>query len=42
MKLADSTANLEIKNIFKSLAHEEANHKLRFELEYDEMIFEGN
>ena len=42
MKLADRIPNIALKNIFKSLAHEEANHKLRFELEYDEMIFEGN
>ncbi len=41
-KLAESTDDKNLKNLFKSLAHEEANHKLRFEIEYDEMIFEGN
>ncbi len=40
--LAKATKDHNFKNLFLSLAHEEANHKLRFELEYDHVIFEGN
>lgn len=40
--LAASTASPEIKTIFLSLAAEEANHKLRFELEYDNEIMTEN
>ena len=32
----------EIKNLFLSLAFEEANHKLRFEIEYDENVLREN
>ncbi|MHC4133195.1 MAG: ferritin family protein [Planctomycetota bacterium] len=37
-QLAAQTADPEIKEVFLSLAQEEAKHKLRFELEYDEEI----
>lgn len=40
--LANKVSDQNHKNLFMSLAHEEANHKLRFELEYDSVIFEGN
>lgn len=42
MKLAETAPDITLRNMFKSLACEEANHKLRFELEYDQMVFEGN
>jgi rubrerythrin len=32
----------ELKNIFLTLAQEEAKHKLRFELEYDEFVLRDN
>ena len=31
-----------LKSLFKSLAQEESKHKLRFELEYDELIINNN
>jgi rubrerythrin len=37
-QLAAQTVDQEIKEVFLSLAQEEAKHKLRFELEYDEEI----
>ena len=40
--LADRAPNEEIKNLFLTLAHEEANHKLRFEIEYDEYVLREN
>lgn len=40
--LADRADNEEIKELFLSLAHEEANHKLRFEIEYDERVLREN
>lgn len=40
--LAASTANAELQEIFASLAQEEAKHKLRFELEYDDYILTEN
>jgi rubrerythrin len=41
-KLANSTENAELKKIFSRLAVEEANHKLKFELEYDEFVLKDN
>jgi rubrerythrin len=40
--LAKGVGNPELKKIFSNLAQEEANHKLRFELEYDEHILSDN
>ncbi len=40
--LADRSESDEIKNFFLALAHEEANHKLRFEIEYDEHVLRDN
>ncbi|MHC4265548.1 MAG: ferritin family protein [Planctomycetota bacterium] len=37
-ELAAQTTDSEIKEVFLSLAQEEAKHKLRFEMEYDEVI----
>jgi len=38
LDLADAAENQELKNTFLALAQEEAKHKLRFELEYDENV----
>ena len=40
--LAELTNDEKIKNTFLSLAQEEAKHKLRFEVEYDETILTEN
>lgn len=40
--LAETAPNDRVRNIFLALAQEEAKHKLRFELEYDELIMEEN
>jgi rubrerythrin len=40
--LAQKVSNPELKKIFSNLAQEEASHKLRFELEYDEHILSDN
>ena len=40
--LAAETADAEVKQIFEGLAQEEAKHKLRFEIEYDDMILTEN
>jgi rubrerythrin len=40
--LAAQTDDAEAKQIFESLAQEEAKHKLRFEVEYDDMILTEN
>ena len=42
LDLAALAPNEEIKNIFNALAQEEAKHKLRFELEYDEFVLKEN
>jgi rubrerythrin len=42
MKLSTKTDNEGLKSVFISLAQEEAKHKLRFELEYDEFILREN
>ena len=41
-ELAGRTDNENMKNLFLQLAQEEAKHKLRFELEYDEQILKDN
>jgi rubrerythrin len=40
--LAKSTNNPKLKSLFMVLAQEEARHKLRFEIEYDEEILTEN
>jgi len=42
MDLKQRVTNPELKQIFENLAQEEASHKLRFELEYDENILSDN
>jgi rubrerythrin len=40
-KLAEVTDDSSLAKVFLSLAQEEAKHKLRFELEYDDHVLEG-
>jgi len=40
--LADITKDAVLKSLFLALAQEEARHKLRFEIEYDEVILSEN
>jgi len=40
-RLADATDDAAIADVFRSLAQEEAKHKLRFELEYEDHVLEG-
>ena len=40
--LAAVAPNEDCRNLFLALAQEEANHKLRFELEYDEHVMQEN
>jgi len=40
--LAQSTDDRDLRNTLLALAHEEANHKLRFEVEYDEFVLREN
>lgn len=40
--LADMSPKEDVKNMFKILAHEEAKHKLRLEMIYDEEILKEN
>ena len=42
MSLSEKTSSTELKNLFLGLANEEAKHKLRFELEYDEFVLREN
>jgi rubrerythrin len=42
LDLANQVENEEHKSLFLSLAQEEAKHKLRFELEYDEVVLKEN
>ena len=42
LDLANQVSNEEIKALFLSLAQEEARHKLRFEIEYDENVMQDN
>lgn len=39
--LAEATDNASLKELLSGLAMEEAKHKLRFELEYDEFLYEN-
>jgi rubrerythrin len=41
-RLAEQVTDSGLKNLFLSLAQEEAKHKLRFELEYDEFVLRDN
>ncbi len=41
-KLADLAESDDLAAVFRSLAQEEAKHKLRFEIEYDDHVLEGN
>jgi len=40
--LAEQAADPALKDMLESLAQEEARHKLRFEMEYDEMVYTQN
>ena len=40
--LAETVDDENVKNVFLSLAQEEAKHKLRFEVEYDEHVLTDN
>ncbi len=40
--LAESVGDENVKNIFLALAQEEAKHKLRFEVEYDQYVMTDN
>jgi rubrerythrin len=40
--LATSVSDENLRSVFKMLAQEEAKHKLRFEIEYDENILSEN
>lgn len=40
--LASATENADLRTLLLSLAHEEAKHKLRFEIEYDDVILTEN
>jgi len=42
LDLADTSSGPELKELFLGLAREEANHKLRFELEYDNEVMQDN
>ncbi len=41
-KLSEMAPNKGLKTVFKNLANDEAKHKLKFELEYDDMIYREN
>lgn len=40
-KLAEATSDAGLQRVFRGLAQEEAKHKLRFEIEYDDHVLEG-
>ncbi|TKJ42165.1 rubrerythrin [candidate division LCP-89 bacterium B3_LCP] len=40
--MAEATTDENLKDVFKALAQEEAKHKLRFEIEYDDVFFQEN
>lgn len=42
LRLAEKAPNKEMAKVFNGLAQEEAKHKLRFELEYDEFVLREN
>ncbi|MCX6259128.1 MAG: ferritin family protein [Bacteroidia bacterium] len=41
-KLSERAPNSELKEMFRSLALEESRHKLRFEIEYDDVVLKEN
>jgi rubrerythrin len=41
-ELAEMADDTELKNLFAGLAQEEAKHKLRFEIEYDDFVMTEN
>lgn len=41
-RLAEEAPGEDLKNIFLNLAQEEARHKLRFEVEYDDFVLRDN
>jgi len=41
-KLSESTNNNDLKKLFARLAEEEASHKLKFEIEYDDFVLREN
>lgn len=42
MDMAAVAPDKDIREVFLFLAHEEANHKLNFEVQYDELIYQEN
>lgn len=42
LKLSEKAPNEDMKKLFQGLAQEEAKHKLRFEVEYDEFVYREN
>ncbi len=42
MAMAAASPDKDTCDVFTSLAHEEANHKLAFEVQYDELIYQEN
>jgi len=42
MGLSERAPNAELKSLFLMLAQEESKHKLRFEIEYDDMVLKEN
>ncbi len=42
LKLSEKAPNADMKKLFLGLAQEEAKHKLRFEVEYDEFVYREN
>ncbi len=41
-KLAEKTTNANMQKTFYKLANEEAKHKLKFEIEYDDLVYKEN
>ncbi|NTW32617.1 MAG: ferritin family protein [Bacteroidetes bacterium] len=42
LNLSERAPNAELKSLFLMLAQEESKHKLRFEIEYDDMVLKEN
>lgn len=42
LKLSEKAPTNDLKNLFLALAQEESRHKLRFEMEYDEVVLREN
>ena len=40
--MADACEDPGLRDVFRFLAHEEANHKLSFEIQYDDLIYQEN